>query len=131
VDEDIDVYNESEVLFAVATRFQGDQEVAEEGADRDGGGRGPAGRARDYETNSRENGWWLSQLVERYRLGEDPAALAHVPDSYAVLTPASVKAAAKLQDYLAENGFQIEKGVAGMPTAFVAAWGSGKPVIGQ
>ncbi len=52
--------------------------------------------SRDYETNSRQNGWWLSQLVERYRLGEDPAALARVPDSFAVLTPASVKAAAKL-----------------------------------
>jgi len=52
--------------------------------------------ARDYETNSRQNGWWLGQLAERYRLGEDPAALARVPDSYAVLTPASVQAAAKL-----------------------------------
>jgi len=40
------------------------------------------------------------------------------------------KAAAKLQDYLAKNGFKIEKGVAGMPTAFVATWGSGKPIIG-
>ena len=40
------------------------------------------------------------------------------------------KASAKLQDYLAKNGFKIEKGVAGMPTAFVATWGSGKPVIG-
>jgi len=52
--------------------------------------------ARDYETNSQQNGWWLGQLVERYRLAEDPAALARVADSYAVLTPASVKAAAKL-----------------------------------
>jgi zinc protease len=50
--------------------------------------------SRDYETNSQQNGWWLGQLVERYRLGEDPAILAHVPDSFAVLTPASVKAAA-------------------------------------
>lgn len=40
------------------------------------------------------------------------------------------KSSAKLQDYLAKNGFKIEKGVAGMPTAFVATWGSGKPVIG-
>jgi zinc protease len=52
--------------------------------------------ARDYETDSHQNGWWLSQLVERFRLGEDPAILASVPDSYAVLTPASVQAAAKL-----------------------------------
>jgi len=40
------------------------------------------------------------------------------------------KSSAKLQQYLAANGFKIEKGVAGMPTAFVATWGSGKPVIG-
>lgn len=30
---------------------------------------------------------------------------------------------------LAENGFSIERGVAGLPTAFVARWGSGRPVI--
>ena len=40
------------------------------------------------------------------------------------------KSSGKLQEYLANNGFKIEKGVAGMPTAFVATWGSGKPVIG-
>jgi aminobenzoyl-glutamate utilization protein B len=33
-------------------------------------------------------------------------------------------------DTLEKNGFQLERGVAGMPTAFVATWGSGKPVIG-
>jgi len=31
---------------------------------------------------------------------------------------------------LAEEGFSIEQGIGGMPTAFVASWGSGKPVIG-
>ena len=31
---------------------------------------------------------------------------------------------------LEEEGFKVEKGVAGMPTCFVASWGSGKPVIG-
>jgi len=31
---------------------------------------------------------------------------------------------------LEKNGFKVERGVAGMPTAFVASWGSGKPVIG-
>jgi len=40
------------------------------------------------------------------------------------------KASAKLQEYLAKNGFKIEKGISGMPTAFIATWGSGKPVIG-
>ncbi len=31
---------------------------------------------------------------------------------------------------LEKEGFQVTRGVAGMPTAFVATWGSGKPVIG-
>lgn len=33
-------------------------------------------------------------------------------------------------DTLEKNGFRVERGVAGMPTAFVASWGSEKPVIG-
>lgn len=34
-----------------------------------------------------------------------------------------------LQNTLKENGFTVEAGVAEMPTAFVASYGSGKPVI--
>ena len=30
---------------------------------------------------------------------------------------------------LKKNGFSVEEGVAGMPTAFMATWGNGKPVI--
>lgn len=37
---------------------------------------------------------------------------------------------ALLQSELKKAGFNIESGVAGMPTAFVATYGSGKPVIG-
>ncbi|MCC6318722.1 MAG: amidohydrolase [Gemmatimonadaceae bacterium] len=34
-----------------------------------------------------------------------------------------------LTGLLEQNGFKVDRGVAGMPTAFVATWGSGKPVI--
>ena len=34
-----------------------------------------------------------------------------------------------LADYAEKNGFNVARGVAGMPTAFVATYGSGKPVI--
>jgi aminobenzoyl-glutamate utilization protein B len=34
-----------------------------------------------------------------------------------------------LTGLLEQNGFKVERGVAGMPTAWVATWGSGKPVI--
>src|SRR5437870_8361792 len=34
-----------------------------------------------------------------------------------------------LIDILKKNGFQIKEGISGIPTAWVATWGSGKPVI--
>ena len=40
------------------------------------------------------------------------------------------KSSALLQQELTKAGFKIEAGVAGIPTAFVASTGSGKPVIG-
>ncbi len=39
-------------------------------------------------------------------------------------------AAALLVEELEDAGFQVETGVAGMPTAFVARWGKGRPTIG-
>ncbi len=35
-----------------------------------------------------------------------------------------------LQEELARGGFDVEAGVAGMPTAFVGTWGEGEPVVG-
>jgi aminobenzoyl-glutamate utilization protein B len=39
------------------------------------------------------------------------------------------QSSALLQETLKEDGFKLETGVAGMPTAFTATYGSGKPVI--
>src|SRR5258708_30211389 len=40
------------------------------------------------------------------------------------------RSSAVLQDELRKAGFKIETGTGGIPTAFVATYGSGKPVIG-
>ncbi len=40
------------------------------------------------------------------------------------------KSSALLQETLAAAGFDVKAGVAEIPTAFVASWGQGKPVIG-
>jgi len=39
------------------------------------------------------------------------------------------KSSALLQETLTQAGFKVEKGVAGIPTAFIGSYGSGKPVI--
>ena len=41
------------------------------------------------------------------------------------------KTAALYEEVLKKEGFQVEMGVAGMPTAFKASFGQGKPVIGM
>ncbi|MBI4893811.1 MAG: amidohydrolase [Acidobacteria bacterium] len=40
------------------------------------------------------------------------------------------KSAGLLKDELRKAGFRLKENVAGLPTAFVAEWGEGKPVIG-
>jgi zinc protease len=49
---------------------------------------------RDFETNSKQNGFLLSQIVAKYELGEEPGSLMDVPGFYARLTPAIIQAAA-------------------------------------
>ena len=50
--------------------------------------------------------------------------------SYAEVGYKEKESSALLQRTLRENGFEVQAGVAGIPTAFVASFGSGKPVIG-
>ena len=49
--------------------------------------------------------------------------------SFGELGMQEVETSKYLTGILEQNGFKVERGVAGMPTAFVAKWGSGKPVI--
>ncbi len=49
---------------------------------------------------------------------------------YAELGYHEEKSSALLQEKLKAAGFNVEKPMADMPTAFVASYGSGKPVIG-
>ncbi len=50
--------------------------------------------------------------------------------SYAEVGYHETKSSALLQEQLKNEGFTVQAGVAGIPTAFVASFGSGGPVIG-
>ncbi len=49
--------------------------------------------------------------------------------SYAEIGYKETRSAALLQDQLKQEGFVIQSGVAGIPTAFIASYGRGSPVI--
>ena len=70
----------------------------------------------------------IGQLVEARR-GEAIALASDLFD-FAELGYLETRSSARLAGYLEANGFAMETGIAGMPTAFVASRGSGKPVIG-
>lgn len=69
---------------------------------------------------------WLSVPETVARFGRISDAIW----SYAELGMQEHKSSALLIKTLEEAGFTVEKGLAGMPTCFVARYGTGKPVVG-
>jgi aminobenzoyl-glutamate utilization protein B len=57
------------------------------------------------------------------------AGVAHQIWTFAEVGYQEVQSSALLQQQLKDAGFTIETGVAGMPTAFVASYGQGRPII--
>lgn len=70
----------------------------------------------------------VSSHVERLRPRMN--AVNRAVWSYAEPGLEEVRSSAELIGWLEESGFTVSKGVADMPTAFVASYGSGKPVVG-
>jgi aminobenzoyl-glutamate utilization protein B len=50
--------------------------------------------------------------------------------TYAETALKETKSSKELADYAEAQGFAVKRGVAGMPTAFIAEFGSGKPIVG-
>jgi aminobenzoyl-glutamate utilization protein B len=72
-----------------------------------------------------------SQIVKsRDNKFNEYADVAHQIWTHAELGYIEYKSSKLLQDKLHEAGFDMKVGVAEMPTAFAASYGSGKPVIG-
>jgi aminobenzoyl-glutamate utilization protein B len=48
---------------------------------------------------------------------------------YAELPMREFRSSRLIAETLEEQGFEVELGVAGMPTAIEASWGAGKPIV--
>lgn len=60
---------------------------------------------------------------------EHYASVAREIWDFAELGFQETKSSALLQQELRDAGFRVDSGVAEMPTAFIASWGAGKPVV--
>src|SRR5215470_8742921 len=74
----------------------------------------------------------IQQEMIRYLDGLRPELVSVNQDiwTYAELGLEEHRSAARLVKVLKKAGFEVTEGVSGMPTAFVATFGKGKPVIG-
>lgn len=95
------------------------------------------------------SGWWFalctSVLAQAHRL-EPLAAAAHSSVAahedalfdladriwrFAETSLTESRSSAAVADFLEQRGFRVERGVGGVPTAFVARYGEGSPVVGM
>ena len=60
----------------------------------------------------------------------DMVRLSNEVWAYAETALRETRSSKLLADHAEAHGFKVERGVAGMPTAFVASYGDGRPVIG-
>ena len=67
-------------------------------------------------------------LVEKR--AQDLISLSDQVWGFAETALRETKSAALLAEYAEQQGFRVTRGVAGMPTAFTAEYGSGRPIIG-
>ena len=58
---------------------------------------------REFETDSKQNGYLLNQLMNKYQNGENPAGLWNIPEYFKKLDAAAIQQAAK--KYLSTNSY--------------------------
>ncbi|MFL6275366.1 MAG: amidohydrolase [Blastocatellia bacterium] len=66
--------------------------------------------------------------IEKHRT--ELTALSDKIWGYAEIALRETRSSKALADYAEQQGFEVKRGVAGMPTAFVASYGQGRPIIG-
>lgn len=86
---------------------------------------GPQNSARSFNADD-----YKVQVVKDVEsMAKQTQVMVDTVFSFAELGFEEVETSKYLTGILAKEGFKIERGVAGIPTAWVATWGSGKPVI--
>ncbi len=68
----------------------------------------------------------IAEIEKQYTLGQQ---INDMLFSFAELGFQEVETSTYLTSILEKNGFKIQRGIAGIPTAWTATWGTGKPVI--
>ena len=80
-------------------------------------------------TNSKTDGWKKEVLNAIDQKSKQAQEMVDMVFSFSELGFQETETSAYLTRILEQNGFTIERGISGIPTAWLAKWGSGKPFI--
>ena len=81
------------------------------------------------QSSSRLDSLQKEAVADVDRMKDFSAQMVDQVFSYGELGFQEFETSRYLTDILKKNGFQVKDGIAGIPTAWIATWGSGKPVI--
>jgi aminobenzoyl-glutamate utilization protein B len=79
--------------------------------------------------SSKAEAWKKEVMASVGSKAKDAQVMVDMVFSFAELGFHETETSAYLTKILEQNGFTIERGVSGMPTAWIAKWGNGKPFI--
>ncbi|MBE7172176.1 MAG: amidohydrolase [Williamsia sp.] len=79
--------------------------------------------------NSQVSKWKTEAINDIASQSKQAQEMVDMVFSFAELGFQEYETSKYLTGILEKNGFTVEKGIAGMPTAWMARWGTGKPVI--
>jgi aminobenzoyl-glutamate utilization protein B len=89
-----------------------------------------ANAQKNKSGNSAKLELWKSEVMKgvdgKYKMAQEMVDMVF---SFAELGFQETETSAYLSNILEKNGFIIEKGISGIPTAWLAKWGNGKPLI--
>jgi aminobenzoyl-glutamate utilization protein B len=79
--------------------------------------------------NTRTEAWKAEVMKSLDGKSKTAQEMVDMVFSFSELGFQETETSAYLTGILQKNGFKIEKGIGGIPTAWMAKWGAGKPVI--
>jgi aminobenzoyl-glutamate utilization protein B len=85
--------------------------------------------AKPPAQNRRLDAWKTEATAEVERNAKLAQEIVDTVFSFGELGFQETETSRYLKEILVKNGFAVEDGIAGIPTAWMATWGSGKPVI--
>ncbi|XVJ67350.1 MAG: amidohydrolase [Lacibacter sp.] len=85
--------------------------------------------AQKLTLTSKAEGWKKEVMTNIGNRAKDAQVMVDMVFSFSELGFHETETSAYLTKILEENGFTIERGIAGIPTAWIAKWGNGKPLI--